>query len=92
MNDALVRATSTILTITTAHLSAATCAALCAEETPVSCYPNEYGAFVYVRSEVPDDTPDDLAVVLRFAIDEGFAWIKFDRDADFVPGLPDFDW
>ncbi len=92
MKDALAQATSTILTITTAHLSAATCAALCAQETPISCYPNEYGAFVFVRPDDLENTPADLAAVLTFARARGFAWIKFDCDALAVPGLAHFDW
>jgi transcriptional regulator with XRE-family HTH domain len=38
------------------------------------------------------DVPDDLLNVLKFAEEHGCKWIMFDRDADLVDDLEEFDW
>lgn len=38
------------------------------------------------------ETPEDLAAVLRFAIEHDCTWVMFDRDAEVVESLPKYDW
>lgn len=57
------------------------------------CYANDYGGFYYVAG-VPgaddgtEDLPADLATVVLAARAAGLVWVKFDADAQRVPGLP----
>lgn len=39
-----------------------------------------------------DETPKDLATVIRFALEHDCSWVMFDKDAEFVESLPKFDW
>lgn len=36
--------------------------------------------------------PDDLRAVLTHAFEQGAMLVRFDRDADFIDGLPVYEW
>lgn len=38
------------------------------------------------------ETPEDLAAVLRYAMEKGCTWVMFDKDAEDVEYLPTFEW
>lgn len=81
--------------VSTQHLKPET--ALNLDALWTMCYPNDYGAFVYVdetfNTSHPDvDVPDDLATVLREAAKHDIVWIKFDSDGPTIDGLPVYDW
>jgi len=54
------------------------------------CYPNHYGAFMFVGCDEPTDT--DIAAIFELARANGCDWIKFDCDGPVVAGLKKYDW
>lgn len=36
--------------------------------------------------------PEDLATVLRFAMEQGCSWVMFDKDGEQIESLPKFEW
>jgi hypothetical protein len=65
------------------------------ESVPVTYEKGNYGWFVYVpatHDEMPEECPEELSAILKFAREQGCCWIMFDRDCDPLPGFPEFDW
>lgn len=59
------------------------------KETPVAHYPE--GCFLYL----PEKSANEhwLNPIIEWAQSRGFdGWIRFDADADPVPGLPTYEW
>ena len=52
----------------------------------------EYGAFFYVPADIDEDTPEDLAAVLQFALDNNCALVRFDCDGGILEELVTYDW
>lgn len=55
----------------------------------------EYGAIYYVPSSelgLDPDTPQDLAVVLGYAMGKGCALVRLDADGETLDDLPTYDW
>jgi len=55
----------------------------------------EEGWMFYTRDTKQEEThgaPEDLLVVLRFALEQGCHWVMFDNDGPEVEGLPLFEW
>jgi hypothetical protein len=51
------------------------------------------GCFVYVGDDnVDETTPEDLAAVFAWAKEQGFYWVRIDRDGDTVEGLQTYEW
>lgn len=74
------------------HLSPETRRLLAADDLSVHAYPNEYGGFVYVGDPGHDiPTEPDLAAIFVVAAQARIIWLKFDRDAAIVDGLPVFE-
>lgn len=79
-----------MVAISTTHLTPLTASLVQSGEIDVGCYPNDYGAFVYVGENVSNQA--DLNAVLERARSLGFVWIKFDRDAAEVEDLEIYPW
>jgi hypothetical protein len=55
----------------------------------------DYGVFVSVPPDDEDEEkqlPEDLEVVLAYARKKNCIVVRFDRDADVVEGIPNYDW
>lgn len=54
-----------------------------------------YGFFLYMQEDIdslPEDTPQCLIDLYRWAQEQHFSWIRLDQDADVVQELPVYDW
>ena len=80
-----------MLCLSTSHITRETSDLLVGNtsQLPVH-YPNEYGAFMECNKERIKG-PADLTIVLEFAVKNGIAWIKFDRDGFIIEDLPTYD-
>lgn len=64
---------------------------------PVAMYEG-YGLFLYLDEPSDctdaDPVPDCLMAIANWLKAQGFrdCWVRLDRDADPVPGLPYYDW
>ena len=83
-----------LVAISTGHLDADTGTSLDDNAWGLIIYPTDTGAFVYCNPATPfsQDVPSELLNILTLAKAAGFVWVKFDRDACLVDGLPAFDW
>lgn len=89
--ESLALASEPMAVLSTAHLTPDTRERLAEDKLSVLAYPNEYGGFVYVGDPVENQpTETDLSVIFEAAVQAGFVWLKFDRDAAKVKGLPVF--
>lgn len=80
-----------LVALTTAHLRKETAQRMADGELDILCYPNEYGAFIYVGDEQHTTHPELQAIIVAAQAD-GIVWLKFDCDAAEVPGLEIFEW
>lgn len=81
-----------MLVLSTAHLAEETCNEWLAD-APFAVYQKgEYGWFVYVISDYPEDLPEDLKACLDLAHGRDVEWIMFDCDGPFELTLPVYDW
>jgi len=81
-----------LVAISIRHLSPETRHKLAADALSVNAYPNEYGGFIYVgnpRYEIPAEA--DLAEIFAAAEQARVIWLKVDRDAAIVDGLPVYE-
>lgn len=78
--------------ISTQHLRTETRRKLADGDLSVLAYPNEYGGFVFV-GDPNDNVPSepDLAEIFAVAIRAKIVWLKIDRDALLVDGLPVYE-
>jgi len=81
--------TSTMLILSTAHISEATAGYL--QHMRPHCY-NKGDVGFFLMTDAQDDDPADLAELLRLARFAGFEWIMLDRDALELASLPTFEW
>lgn len=88
-----------MLDLSTAHISADTCNALCSAAAPIIAYEKgEYGVFVHVQHTHfiggDDDPamPNDLMDCIQYARERDCTWIMFDRDALKISTLPIYNW
>ena len=81
-----------MLVLSTAHLTEHTCNMWLHDARVTAFAKGDYGWFVHVAGDEPDNLPADLDACLALGRIGGFAWIMFDRDADIAPGLPVHDW
>lgn len=51
-----------------------------------------YGWSIYCDENPSEVWPPDLVRIMRFIRSKGYEYVVFDRDADYVEGLPVFDW
>lgn len=86
--------------LSTGHLTQATMERL-SQNSTIGLYVIAYdgGAFVFcsdaslLHGAAGDDkAPDDLAACLRWAMDRGYEWIRFDADGSTVEALPTYQW
>jgi hypothetical protein len=75
----------------TVHITPDTCNGyLRGRDAP--CYPKgDFGYFVYVEDDLPDDLPDDQRACYAFASEHQYDWIMFDCDASPVDSLACYD-
>jgi len=99
MNDDLWVMQAPVLS--TGHLTQATMERLLQDNNAFGLYVIAYdsGAFVFCSDAsllhgAADDenAPDDLAACLRWAMDRGYEWIRFDADGSTVAALPTHRW
>lgn len=94
--------TQSVLDLSTAHIPRRTAVALgdegdCKQAelwSRLAYTPwHDYGWFICADdpASVEDDHPE-LAALLQFASDHGFAFLRLDCDADTYDGLPTFEW
>jgi hypothetical protein len=81
-----------MLVLSTAHLTEETCNQY-VWRAPFSAYPKgDYGWFVYVAEDSPEDLPVDLEHCFEAARQQNACWIMFDRDAELDDTLQVFKW
>ncbi|WP_396604830.1 hypothetical protein ACFLEY_22145 [Bradyrhizobium sp. YCK136] len=83
--------TSTLLHLSTAHITKATSEILDAGQKYYSSK-HDYGWFIWVDAEPPTDMPADLQACLIFAGKLGCRWIIFDCDVPPISDLPKHEW
>lgn len=96
---------SKVLELSTAHVSEKTAKMLDEEaetfspEFPLVIYSKgEFGWYVVVpedeedREQAKELLPEDLVVVMNFAIEQDCKWIFFDRDVEPSIELPCYEW
>ncbi|MCI1271665.1 MAG: hypothetical protein LKM31_10810 [Sphingobium sp.] len=81
-----------MLVLSTANVTAETCNVYLHTAPFAAFEKGDYGWFVYVPIDLPDDLPADLAGCFDVASRAGVDWIMLDRDAQEHPGLPAYDW
>lgn len=54
--------------------------------------PIQHGYFCYAYEETEEPFPADLAACCRKARQVGAEYLRFDCDADTIPGLSTYDW
>lgn len=81
-----------MLVLSTANVTAETCNVYLHTAPFAAFEKGDYGWFVYVAIDLPDDLPADLAGCFDVASRDGVDWIMLDRDAQEHPGLPAYDW
>jgi hypothetical protein len=90
--DNLLQFSEPLAAISIRHLSPGTRLRLAGNALSVNAYPDESGGFVYVGAQayqVPSEP--DLAEIFALARRANIVWLKFDRDAGIVEGLPLYD-
>lgn len=89
--ESLAKASEPLAVLSTAHLTPDTRTRLAEGKLSVLVYPNEYGGFIYVGDPAENNpTEPELKAVFEVAAQAGLVWLKFDRDAALVEGLPVF--
>lgn len=80
--------------ISTAHLRLETFRLLeFASDWFTATYDEGGGLFIWVDEYADlDEAPEDLRIVMKWAREAGFDWLRFDNCGDDVPGLPTYDW
>jgi len=83
-----------LVALSTGHLDADTGTNLDDNAWGLIIYPTETGAFIYCNptTAFSQAVPPELLNILTLAKAAGFVWVKFDRDACLIDGLPTFDW
>lgn len=81
-----------MLVLSTAHLSEQTCNSWLHNAPFAAFGKGDYGWFVHVPDDEPEDLPADLGTCLTQARSLACTWVMFDRDADIVPSPPVHDW
>lgn len=79
-----------LVALSITHLTPLTASLIQSGDIDVSCYPNEYGSFLYVGENTSAQA--DLDAVLKRARELGYVWIKFDADAAEVDELEIYPW
>lgn len=80
--------------LSTAHLNEEALLWLLSGAGSAMTYPNEYGWFMHIPSDPGDldgDVPASVLELMACARENHIVWLKFDRDAESVPGLPTYD-
>lgn len=84
------------LVCSTSHLSEEDNQSLFDEETNLIVYSlDEYGYMILARpveSDEPREHSDNLESLLEFARKNDCDWLRLDRDAEQIEGLPTFEW
>lgn len=89
---------STMLTVSTCHITEETCNRLAySEEIPLCVYPKDYGFFIFVDSscfgiESFQELPKDLTILLQLAAKKGCTWLCLDSDGQEIAELPVYNW
>ena len=82
----------TMLVLSTAHLRPRTCNDWL-RDAPFAVFDKgDYGWFVHVTDDEPEDLPSDLGDCFRLARSSQCEWVMFDCDAATVPSLPLYAW
>lgn len=82
----------TLLVLSTAHLRQQTCNGWLQAAPFAAFAKGDYGWFVSVPDDEPEDLPADLGECLALARSLKCDWVMFDRDADALSILPVHDW
>jgi hypothetical protein len=57
----------------------------------VAAYPE--GVFLYLQTVlIPENLPEDLLALCKWARKRRCNWIRLDADGDLVDGLPTYNW
>jgi len=61
---------------------------------PIVYAKQDYGWFVYAYpdEEIPEEIPEDLLKVIKYARKKKCIWIMLDGDAPDIKELPVYDW
>lgn len=81
-----------MLVLSTAHLREQTCNGWLTVSPFVAYAKADYGWFIPVPENVPDNVPTELRACFALARSRSCAWVMFDRDADTVLPLPVYAW
>lgn len=81
-----------MLVLGTCHLTEHTCTEWLPAAPFAAFAKGDYGWFVYVPDDEPDDLPADLAECFALARGQHCEWIMFDRDQAAMGILPVYDW
>lgn len=89
--------TDSMLTLSTAHITSQTAEFIdkgLIKESNIHCYPkNEYGWFLNINSvTIAQNLPEDLKNVINYAVNHGYSFICFDRDAEEIDDLETYEW
>ncbi len=84
-----------VLVLSTAHLSQDE-GATHASDWPAYTLEGEYGFISYVADFNEGDAQWEdwpgLQACAKLAREHGLEWVRFDRDAEEIEGLPTYDW
>lgn len=87
------------LVLSTAHVHCATAERLTAwtklppELQPIAVAPTTYGWFLPTRGQADAaQLPEELPVILAFALSHDCDYVLLDSDGEEIPGLPVFPW
>lgn len=83
---------ASMLVLSTAHLTPIACNEYLPKPPFAAFTKGDYGWFVYVTDDVPDDIPKSLLDCLEFAHDRNCGWIMFDEAGPIHDDLAIYDW
>lgn len=82
---------STIMTLSTGHITRATAEAI-ESDAIHSSFKRDEGFIFYTKFDRDESYPAELRACLDFAKHNGCDWLMFDCDGDFAEPLPRFEW
>lgn len=81
-----------MMALSTAHLPDWVCNRYLKGDSVAAFEKGEYGWFVHVPDDMPEDIPHELEAIFNFAKNRGCEWVMFDRDICSIEALPSFKW
>lgn len=83
--------TMSVLVVSTAHMTKADARRIRDGEAG-EIASDVYGHFVWTESDAPYPLSDAFNGVITFAADNGYGYVRFDRDGPACEHFPTFDW